>query len=51
MTHRLFGSSAQAVGDEIVRERGTRWITLLPKDIEEFSVDQAFRGLVMGSDE
>ena len=38
MTHWLFGTAG---GDEIVRGYGTTWITLLPEDIEELSVDRA----------
>ena len=38
-------------GDEIVLEPGTTWVTLVPQDTYEFSVDQASRGLVLGTDE
>jgi hypothetical protein len=40
-----------ADGDEIVLEPGTTWVTLVPQDTYEFSVDQASRGLVLGTDE
>jgi len=38
-------------GDEIVLEPGTTWVTLVPQGTYEFSVDQASRGLVLGTDE
>lgn len=40
-----------ANGDEIVLEPGTTWVTLVPQGTYEFSVDQASRGLVLGTDE
>lgn len=40
-----------ADGDEIVLEPGTTWVTLVPQGTYEFSVDQASRGLVLGTDE
>ena len=40
-----------ADGDEIVLEPGTTWVTLVLQDTYEFSVDQASRGLVLGTDE
>ena len=44
----MFNTTA---GDEIVLEPGKTWISLVPADTYEFSVDLETQGLVLGGDE